>query len=147
MIIREFSEHDIDEITTLMKKLCKIKGKDFNEDRWRRSLEKQMEQDTNTEVFVAFNETNNEILGMAYSAIKNSEKGFRFGYISNLIVREEKRRTGIGELLISHIIDYFKRNHINSVRIALEKNLDRAAKVLFTKLGFNEILSIYELQI
>lgn len=147
MIIREFSERDIDEITGLMKKLCKIKEKDFNEERWRNSLEKQMQEDVNSEFFVAFDETNNEILGMAYSAIKKSDKEFRFGYISNLIIKEEKRRSGIGELLINHIIDYFKRNHINSVRVALDKDLDRAAKILFTKLGFNEILSIYELPI
>ena len=147
MIIREFSERDIDEITALMKKLCKIKDKDFNEERWRNSLEKQMQQDTDTEVFVAFNGRNDEILGMAYSAIKTSDKGYRFGYISNLIVKEEKRRSGIGETLIDYVIDYFKRNHINSIRVALDKDLDNAAKILFTKLGFNEILSIYELKV
>jgi len=33
MIIREFSEQDIDEITSLMKKLCLMKGQEFDEKR------------------------------------------------------------------------------------------------------------------
>ncbi|MBD3255684.1 MAG: GNAT family N-acetyltransferase [Candidatus Lokiarchaeota archaeon] len=147
MIIREFSRNEINEITDLMRKLCSLKGQEFNEKRWRKSLEKQMEIDTNPEVLVAFNKNSEEVVGMAHCSIKTSDKGFRFGYVSNLIVKEEKRRTGIGENLMRHIIDHFKKNHIQSIRLALKNNLDEAAQKLFIKLGFNEQFRIYELQL
>jgi len=147
MILREFSERDVDEITALMKKLCTLKNQEFEEDRWRSNLEEQMRQDTNSEVIVAFDENNNQVLGMAHCSIKRSDKGFRFGYVSNLIVKEEQRRAGIGEKIMHHIIDYFKRNHIDSIRLALKPHLDKAAQKLFLKLGFQKIFEIYELTI
>ncbi|TFG09207.1 MAG: GNAT family N-acetyltransferase [Promethearchaeota archaeon] len=144
MIIREFSERDIDEITSLMKNLCIIQNKQFDEERWRTSLEKHMKKE-NSEVMVAFDKNNNEVLGMAQCSIRNSDVGYRFGYVSNLIVKEEKRRAGIGEMLMHHIIDFFKKQHINSIRLALKKNVDEAAEQLFIKLGFQDMLHVYEL--
>jgi len=146
MIIREFSEHDIDEITSLMKKLCQMRDQEFDEERWRSSLENHMRKE-NSEVIVAFDKNTNQVIGMAQCSIRNPDNGVRFGYISNLIVKEEKRRTGIGENLMRYIIDYFKKNHIPSVRLSLKSNLDEAAIILFTKLGFHELFRVYELNI
>lgn len=130
-----------------MKKLCALNNQEFEEDRWRSNLEEQMRQDTNSEVIVAFDQNNNQVLGMAHCSIKKSDKGFRFGYVSNLIVKEEQRRAGIGEKIMHHIIDYFKRNHIDSIRLALKPHLNKAAQKLFLKLGFQKIYEIYELTI
>jgi ribosomal protein S18 acetylase RimI-like enzyme len=147
MIIREFSESDIDEITSLMKDLCNLKGQEFDEERWRFSIEEKLKKNANSELIVAFEEDTNLVLGMAYCSVKYSEKGFRFGYISNLIVREENRRIGIGEEILRYIIDYFKNNHIDSIRLTLKQETEEAAKLLFRKLGFQNILQIYELKI
>jgi len=147
MLIREFSEKDTEEITLLMKNLCVFKGQEFDEERWRRSIMERMKQDSNSEVFVALDEEKNSIIGMANCSIRTSDKGYRFGLISNLIVKEEKRRLGIGEEIVRYIVDFFKRNHIHSIRLALEQEADNAAKTLFTKLGFQETLHIYELKI
>lgn len=147
MIIREFTERDMNEITQLMKNLCKLKGQTFNEQRWRSSLEKHLKKDTNSEVLVAFDKDSKKVLGMANCYIETSENGFRFGYLSNLIVREEKRRAGIGETLIHHAIDYFKRNHVESVRIALKSDMNKAAEKLFTKVGFTKLFEIWNLEI
>jgi len=144
MIIREFTEQDIDEITALMKYLCSLRNQEFDEEAWRSDLELKMKEELNSEVIVAFEKITNQVIGMGHCSIKTSNNG-RFGYISNLIVKEEKRRTGIGEKLIRHMIDYFRRNHIQSIRLALKPNLDEAANLLFTKLGFQEILHFYEL--
>ncbi len=147
MLIREFSERDTEEITLLMKKICILKGQEFDEERWRRSIMERMKQDSNSEVFVALDEEKKSIIGMANCSIRTSDKGYRFGLISNLIVKEEKRRLGIGEEIVRYIVDFFKRNHIHSIRLALEQEADNAAKTLFTKLGFQETLHIYELKI
>jgi ribosomal protein S18 acetylase RimI-like enzyme len=146
MIIREFSERDIDEITSLMKNLCLMKGQEFDEVRWRSSLEKHMKKE-NSEVIVAFDKNTNEVLGMAQCSIRNIDTGLPLGYISNLIVKEERRRRGIGEKLMRYIIDYFKKNHIELIRLALKTNLDPVAIVLFRKLGFQESYRIYDLTV
>jgi ribosomal protein S18 acetylase RimI-like enzyme len=147
MIIRAFSERDIDEITSLMKNLCTMKGQQFDEERWRNSLEKRMKEDSSTEVFVALDKDTNQVFGMGHGSIRNANNGTRLGYISNLIVKEEQRRAGIGELLMREIIDFFKKNHINSIRLSLKTQIDEAAKILFSKLGFDEIFRVYELKI
>ncbi|MBA7501262.1 hypothetical protein ES704_04024 [subsurface metagenome] len=147
MLIREFSERDTEEITLLMKNLCILKGQEFDEERWRNSIMEHMKKDSNSEVFVAFDDEKKSIIGMANCSIRTSDKGYRFGFISNLIVKEEKRRLGIGEEIVRYIVDFFKRNHIHSIRLALEQDADNAAKILFTKLGFQETLHIYELKI
>lgn len=147
MLIREFSERDTEEITLLMKNLCILKGQEFDEERWRNSIIEHMKKDSNSEVFVAFDEEQKTIIGMANCSIRTSDKGYRFGLISNLIVKEEKRRLGIGEEIVRYIVDFFKRNHIQSIRLALKQDADNAAKILFTKLGFQETLRIYELKI
>ncbi|MFX1239073.1 MAG: GNAT family N-acetyltransferase [Promethearchaeota archaeon] len=147
MIIREFSEKDIDEITFLMKKLCLLKGQDFNESRWRDSVENRMKKDADLKIVIAFNKDTEEVLGMAQFSVRDTEKGFRIGIISNIIVKEEKRREGIGESLMRKGIEYFKKNHINSVRLALKTTMDNAAKKLFIKLGFEPIFMVYELKL
>ena len=147
MLIREFLEKDTEEITSLMRNLCIINSQEFDEERWRNSLMEHMKKDSNSEVFVIFDEEKKSIIGMANSSIRTSDKGYRFGLISNLIVKEEKRRLGIGEEIVRYIVDFFNRNHIHSIRLALKKDADNAAKILFTKLGFQETLHIYELKI
>jgi ribosomal protein S18 acetylase RimI-like enzyme len=147
MIIREFSRTDIDEITVLMKKLCALKGQDFDEMRWRNSVEERMNKDSKLEFIVAFEKTTEQVIGMAHCSIRISEDGSRFGVVSNLIVKEKKRRSGIGEQLMKQATDYFRRNHINSIRLALKTSINDAAKILFKKLGFEEIFRVYEKEI
>ena len=62
MIIREYSENDTEEITLLMKHLCELKNQEFDEIRWRRSLENQMKQNSNSEVFVAIDDDAADLL-------------------------------------------------------------------------------------
>ena len=147
MIIREFSEKDIDEITVLMKKLCLLKKQEFDETRWRESLESRMKKESNLKIIVAFEKDTERVLGMAHFSIKVTETGLRIGIVSNLIVQEEKRREGIGEMIMRQGIDYLKCNHINSIQLALKTDQSKAAKELFVKLGFEPLLIIYELRL
>ncbi|MGV9173771.1 MAG: GNAT family N-acetyltransferase, partial [Promethearchaeia archaeon] len=106
-----------------------------------------LKPNTISEILVAIDQENSEVIGMANCSVKTAENGTHFGYISNLIVKEDKRGSGVGEKLMKNMIKYFKRNHIHSIRLALKTNLDEAARLLFVKLGFKEILKIYELKI
>ena len=147
MIIREFTEKDIGEMTDLMKNLCDINRQEFDERLWKKDLEKHLEKNSNSEVLIAFDQEKKAILGMAFFSVRKSSTGFRLGYISNLIVKQEKRRSGIGEEIIRKIIDSSKSNHIHSIRLTIKPDIDNNAKKLFIKLGFENILQIYELKI
>ncbi|MFX1276880.1 MAG: GNAT family N-acetyltransferase [Promethearchaeota archaeon] len=147
MIIREFSEKDIDEITTLMEKLCRLKGQEFDEERWRESIETRMKKDSNLKIIIAFDKNTEQVLGMGHFFIRDTDRGYKIGVISNLIVKEEKRREGIGETIMRQGIDYLKGCHIKSIRLALKNTLDNAAKKLFIKLGFEEVFKVYEMKI
>ncbi|MFO8018463.1 MAG: GNAT family N-acetyltransferase [Promethearchaeia archaeon] len=147
MIVREFTEEDIDGINKLMKDLCSLKGQIFDEDRWQNSIREDLKPNSNSEILVAIDQDDKNVIGMANCSVKTAENGTRFGYISNLIVKEGERGSGVGEKLMKNMIDYFKRNHIRSIRLALKTNLDEAARLLFVKLGFKEIIRIYELKI
>ncbi|MEJ2295231.1 MAG: GNAT family N-acetyltransferase [Candidatus Lokiarchaeota archaeon] len=124
-----------------------MNNREFDELEWRKDLEKHLEKNSNSEVLIALDQDDKTIIGMAYFSVQNSSKGIRIGYISNLIVKEEKRRIGIGEEIIRKIIDHSKSNHIHSIRLALRPDIDIGAKKLFIKLGFKNALHIYELQI
>lgn len=148
MLIREFFESDIEEITILMRNLCKLKGQVFDENAWRTSLEKSMKEDANSEVIVAFDDNESQIIGMGHCCIKSTtDNGVPFGYISDLIVKEEKRRTGIGEKILRFMIDHFKSNHVQSIRLVIDSNLNESTRIIFKKLGFQEIARLYELKI
>ena len=147
MIIREFSEKDIDKTTALMKKLCLLKGQEFDEDRWRESIENRMRKDSNLKIIVAFDNKTEQVLGMCHFFVRDTEKGFKIGVVSNLIVTEEKRREGIGETIMRSGIDYLKGCHIKSIRLALKNTLDEAANKLFIKLGFEEVFKVLEMKI
>lgn len=147
MIIREFTEKDINEMTVLIKDLCEINKREFNELEWKNDLKIHLDKKSNSEVLIVLDQDNKTIIGMAYFSVENTKRGFRSGYISNLIVKEQKRRIGIGEEIIRKIIDYSKSNHIHSIRLAIRPDTDIGAKKLFIKLGFKNILHIYELQI
>jgi ribosomal protein S18 acetylase RimI-like enzyme len=110
------------------------------------SLENHMRKE-NTEVIVAFDKDMNQVIGMTQCSIRNPDNGVRFGYISNLNVKEEKWRIGIGENIMQYIGNYFKKNQIQSIRVSLKTSLDEAAIILFTKLGFHELSRMYELNI
>jgi len=147
MQIRAFTEQDEEETTNLMKQLCSITNQEFNEDRWKHSLIAEFKKDIKNEMIVAFNEMENKVAGMALISIRKTNFGFLFGNISNLIVDPNYRGEGLGEKLIRYSIDFFKKNHINSVRIIVKKELDESARSLFIKFGFNEIFKVFELKI
>ncbi len=146
MQIRAFTEKDTEEITNLMKQLCSITNQEFDEERWKHSLIAEFKKDVKNEMIVAINEMKNKVAGMALISIRKTNFGFLFGNISNLIVDPSYRGEGLGEELIKYSIDFFKRNHINSVRIIVKTELDESASNLFTKFGFNEIFKVLEIK-
>lgn len=147
MIIREFTEKDTKQITDLMKQLCSIIGQEFDEERWKASLIAEFNADVKNEMIVAFDEANDKVAGMTLISIRKTNFGFLFGNVSNLIVDPSFRGEGIGEMMLRYAMVFFKKNHINSVRVIVKTQLDEIAQKLFAKFGFDEIFKVFELKI
>ena len=59
------------------------------------------------------------------------------GYISNLFIKKEFRKKGIGKKLVETVIDWLKRNKTEHVTLEIHKD-NKSALELYHKMGFND---------
>ena len=142
--IRDFSEQDVEKLTELMRKLCEITQIAFDPTRWQKSVRQQFQEADISHFFVA--ELEGIAIGMAFATVRRAASGERFGYIANLIVDSKFRGHRIGERLIQSAIDFFRQNHLESVRVAVRKESPEALHLL-KKAGFSEKITILEQKI
>lgn len=102
----------------------------------------EMSRDENNYILVARIE--DKVVGFAcLGIINNEQKGYkvkRVGYIYNLGVDEEFRRTGVGRKLVESAIDYFKTNECEAVDLNVFW-FNSEALEFYKKLGF-EVLDV-----
>jgi ribosomal protein S18 acetylase RimI-like enzyme len=139
--IREYTDRDYPATTDLMRKLTELMGEKFDEFRWRTSL---LTRKTAQEgMFIAIEE--DKVIGMGFAEMKGKSEG-SYGYISSVIVDEDYRGKGVGELLIQKSILYLGRRGANTIRINVRKEAGGAAK-LYEKIGFKEKYRVMELEL
>jgi len=141
MNIREYTDRDYPATTDLMRKLTELMGEKFDEFRWRTSL---LTRKTAQEgMFIALEEE--RVIGMSFAEMKGPKEG-SYGYISSVIVDEDYRGKGVGELLIQKAILYLGRRGASTIRINVRKEAAGAAK-LYEKIGFKEKYRVMELEL
>ena len=131
--IRTYSEQDKQYVTNLMKELCRVFKVEFDESRWRRSLEEKFQHSDGARMFVA--DKDGHAIGMLVADIRKGQE--RVGYITNLIVAPEYRNKGVGEKLIMSAMDFLRESHVPVVKANLRAATDSATK-FFMKMGFSE---------
>jgi hypothetical protein len=77
--IRTYSEPDKQYVTTLMRELCSVYHVEFDESRWRRSLEAKFQHSDGAHMFVA--DKDGRAIGMLVADIRKGEE--RVGYITS----------------------------------------------------------------
>jgi len=137
--IREYTDKDYNAATNLMRKLTELMGEKFDEFRWKTSLLARKSQQEG--MFIAIE--GDKVVGMSFAEIRGREAQ-PYGYISSVIVDEDYRGQGIGELLIQKAIMYLGRRGANKVRINVRKEAVGAIK-LYEKIGFKEKYRVMEL--
>ena len=139
--IREYTDRDYPATTDLMRKLTELLHEKFDEFRWRTSL---LTRKTAQEgMFIAIEEE--KVIGMSFAEMKGPKEG-SYGYISSVIVDDDYRGKGVGELLIQKAILYLGRRGANTIRINVRKEAAGAAK-LYEKIGFKEKYRVMELEL
>lgn len=134
--IRVYDEQDKEYVTNLMQELCKTYNTDFDEERWRHSLEQKIANSDLTRMFVA--DSNGSVIGMLVADIRHTQDD-KAGYITNLIVSPDFRNKGVGEQLINNAIDFFRESHVSAVKANIRPRTTMAMKLL-AKLGFEEFV-------
>nr|MDO8118938.1 GNAT family N-acetyltransferase [Candidatus Sigynarchaeota archaeon] len=86
-----------------------------------------------TKLFVA--DQGGRIIGMLVADIRRTKE--RTGYITNLIVAPDFRNKGVGEQLISGAMDFFKQEHVTTIKVNIRSDTMQV-RALFAKLGFQE---------
>ncbi len=135
--IREYTDKDYTSATVLMKKLTELMGEKFDEFRWKTSLLARKSQQQG--ILIAIEGEN--VVGMSFADIREGK-----GYISSVIVDEDYRGQGIGELLIQKAVMYLGRRGANKVRINVRKDATGAIN-LYEKIGFKEKFRVLELEL
>ncbi len=138
--IREYTDKDYAAATSLMKKLTELMGEEFNEFRWKTSL--LARRSAQEGMFIAIEEE--RIVGMSFAEMRGRDPPY--GYISSVIVDEDYRGQGIGELLIQSAIMHLGRRGANTVRINVRKDAAGAIK-LYERIGFTEKYRVMELEL
>lgn len=141
--IREYKDEYYNAATSLMKKLTELMGEKFDEFRWKTSL--LARRSAQEGMFVALEGDN--VVGMSFAEIRGHREGVRpYGYISSVIVDNDYRGQGVGELLIQSAIMHLGRRGVSSIRINVRKEATGAIK-LYEKVGFQEKFRVMELEL
>ena len=84
-------------------------------------------------------EIKNDIVG--YLAGTINEKGtyekIQYGEINNMFIKENRRRIGIGKMLIDNFKDYCKLNGVNNIKV-VAKYKNKGAIEFYHKNGFED---------
>ena len=134
--IRFYSEDDKNYVTRLMEDLCSVYNVEFDRERWKKSLEEKIQISDFTKLLVA--EMEEKIIGMLVADIRRAN-GDRVGHLTNLIVAPDFRNLGVGESLVNKAVEFFKFNHVNTVKVNIRAK-SKAVIKLFAKLGFDEYI-------
>lgn len=146
--IRKAREDELLKVAVLWKEFMKYNG-DFNasfainkkaqEIFSREMLEKLKEYDSRLTVA----DSDGELIGFCYSYISQKPKFFKlakFGFIGDLFVMPEYRRSGIGRALVKDAIDFFTGRKIKQIELLVAIKNENTIK-FWESLGFNHLLT------
>jgi len=105
----------------------------------REMLEKLKETDSR----LAVADSDGELIGFCYSYISQKPKYFRlnkFGFIGDLYVIPEYRRSGVGKALVRDAIDFFNRKKIKQIELLVAVKNEDTIK-FWESLGFSHLLT------
>lgn len=64
------------------------------------------------------------------------------GYIKDLVVDPDRRREGLGEALLLHVLRLFYHRGQHMVSLKVERNNPSGAERLYRRIGFEDVLSV-----
>ncbi|NVM01597.1 MAG: GNAT family N-acetyltransferase [Candidatus Helarchaeota archaeon] len=143
-IYKSNSDIDYKGIKNLMIELCKVTNSEFDEKRFKSTINRRAMDKYNSQGIIIA-EDENEIVGMILAAVLVSPSVETYGNISNFVVYPNYRGKGVGKALIDAAFEFFKEMGVSRVETNV-RDLEREGK-LFNRYGFEKKFIVMEKKI
>ncbi len=146
LVVRRVSGIDLRATVELLAHQQRAHGNDLGEDALRPLVQATLEDSDGTLVLGAFHEglpgfAHGKMVGVLMMTVLVSlEHAGEVGYIEQLFVREDYRRKGLGDRLLSLALDWAAGRGLRALDVEVHERFDPVAvQALYGKKGFHEI--------
>ncbi|HMF30563.1 MAG TPA: GNAT family N-acetyltransferase [Candidatus Lokiarchaeia archaeon] len=145
--IRVATPEDNTALRALMKELVATMNEDFVEKRFEWGIQRRLYDPLQKHgIFIAEDmDADIRPVGMIFAELRVDPFGRSEGYIKQLVVTEDYRGQGVGEMLLREAIDHLKKIRVEKVMINVKANVAQGAEILYKKFDFKEKYSVMEL--
>lgn len=146
LIVRRIGGVDLRAATELLVQQQRAYGRDTDADRLRPIVQAALEDSDRTLVVGAFHEglpgfAHGKMVGvLTMNIVVSLEHAGEVGVIEQLWLREDYRRQGLGERLLSLALDWSEARGLRAIHVEVAEKYDpAAAQALYGKKGFGEV--------
>ncbi|MFX1500293.1 MAG: GNAT family N-acetyltransferase [Promethearchaeota archaeon] len=145
IIIRNYRTSDYEATLEILKELNEMFDIGFNEAQWRESSGlRQFKPNLKRITLIAELKSTGQVVSMGMiEGVKNT-LGQYIGYLDNWATKKEFIGKGIGKLLADRAIQILESWGTDSIRINLAYTTDKKLFGVFSKLGFQPIITVLE---
>jgi len=141
--IRTYEPSDYESVKKLMIELTKHANVQFDENRFKRTLDRRSVDKYNREGILVALDDNRNVIGMVMAEVLVSPSVVIYGYISNFVVLPSYRGRGVGKALIDKAFEFFAEMGVSRVETNV-RSLKDAEGRLFEKFGFEKKYIVME---
>lgn len=141
--VRTYEATDYDSLKALMLELTKHTNVEFDENRFKRTLDRRSTDKYNRQGILVAEEDDGTVVGMVLAETLVSPAVEIYGYISNFVVKPTARGRGIGKALVDKTFEFFAEMGVARVETNV-RDLTNAEGKLFAKFGFEKKYIVME---
>ena len=143
MNIRTYKIDDYKKIKSLMEEFTKEMGSDFDEKRFKSSVNRRYGDSLNNKGMILAEE-NGQIIGMVMCEVLVSSSTVEtYGSIANFVVSIKARGKGVGNTLIEHAVKFFTEMGVKRIETNV-RNLEKEGKLFIERYQFKEKYTVLE---
>ncbi|TKJ23229.1 MAG: hypothetical protein CEE43_03605 [Promethearchaeota archaeon Loki_b32] len=145
IIIRNYRTSDYQATLEILKELNEMFDIGFNEKQWRESSGlRQFKPNLKRITLIAELKSTGQVVSMGMiEAVKNT-LGRYIGYLDNWATKKEFIGKGVGKILADRAIQILESWGTDSIRINLSYTTDKKLLDVFSKVGFQPIITVLE---
>lgn len=134
---------DYKQLKKLMEDFTKEMGVEFNEKRFKKSVNRRFSDTLNNKGMIIAEE-GDKIIGMVFGEVLVSSTTVEtYGNIASFIVDKAYRNKGTGNLLIEQVVKFFNDMGVNRMETNV-RNLEKEGKIFIERYGFKKKYIVLE---
>ena len=143
MNIRTYKMDDYKKIKTLMEEFTKEMGSDFDEKRFKSSVNRRIGDNLNKKGMIVA-EDGNDIVGMVMCEVLVSSSTVEtYGSIANFVVSKKARGQGTGNALIEQAVKFFTEMGVKRIETNV-RDLEKEGKLFIERYQFKKKYIVLE---